>query len=206
MNFDTFEINRKIRILKDRIRIKETKVLSSRWGLLNELNFDYKTREGIWENQTRESYDTGDGATVLLYNKQTSKIILTRQFRLPTFLNGNPGGFLVEACAGLLEGDTPEDCVIKEAKEETGYQISNPTQIFKAYMSPGSMTELMHFFIAEYSREMKVNAGGGHDEESEDIEVLEMEFDVAWKMLTQGKIQDAKTIMLMQHVKLHELL
>lgn len=190
----------------DNIKVKETAILSSSWGILNEITFEIKTSDGRWETQVRESYDTGDGATVLLYNKTTGKVILTSQFRLPTYLNGNPGGYLTEACAGLLEQDFPEECVIKEAREETGYSISNPQKIFEAYMSPGSVTEIMHFFIAEYTAEDKVDNGGGLDEEQEDIEVLELDFKEVWNMIQTGDIRDAKTIMLLQHLRLSNLL
>lgn len=192
--------------MEDRVKITKTKVLSGNWGILNEITFDLKNFDGEWESQVRESYDTGDGATVLLYNKTTKKIILTKQFRLPTYLNGNPGGMLTEACAGLLEQDSPEDCVIKEAEEETGYRISNPKKIFDAYMSPGSVTEKMHFFIAEYDRNMKVSKGGGAEDETEDIKVLEYTFSETWEMLENGQIKDAKTIILLQHLKLNGVL
>lgn len=192
--------------MSDHIKIKKTAVLSNNWGLLNEISFDIKNTKGAWDEQVRESYDTGDGATVLLYNKETKKVILTRQFRLPTYLNGNPGGYLTEACAGLLEQDTPEDCVIKEAREETGYAISNPEKIFDAYMSPGSVTEIMYFYIAEYTDEMKVSEGGGLDDEQEDIEVIELDFEKAWKMVETGILKDAKTIMLLQHLKIKNIL
>ncbi len=192
--------------MKDPIRVKKSEVLSNEWGILNKITFDLNTTDGKWEQQIRESYDTGDGATILLYNPKAGKIILTRQFRLPTYLNGNPGGFLTEACAGLLEKDPPEVCAIKEAREETGYKISDPIKIFEAYMSPGSVTELMHFFIAEYSSEMKMGQGGGADDEQEDIEVLEISFDDAWNKIFSGDIRDAKTIMLLQHLKLKGLM
>lgn len=192
--------------MSDHIKIKKTAVLSNNWGLLNEISFDIKNTKGVWDEQVRESYDTGDGATVLLYNKETRKVILTRQFRLPTYLNGNPGGYLTEACAGLLEQDTPEDCVIKEAREETGYEISNPEKIFDAYMSPGSVTEIMYFYIAEYTDEMQVSEGGGLDDEQEDIEVIELDFEKAWKMVETGILKDAKTIMLLQHLKIKNIL
>lgn len=192
--------------MKDQVIVKKTEVLSNSWGLLNEITFDLKTRNGDWEQQVRESYDTGDGATVLLYNIESKKVILTRQFRLPSYLNGNPGGFLTEACAGLLDQDSPEKCAVKEAEEETGYKISNPKKIYEAYMSPGSITEIMHFFIAEYSPQMKVSEGGGLDQEQEDIQVLEMDFDKAWKMLLTGELKDAKTIMLLQYLKLEKIM
>lgn len=192
--------------MKDNIKIKETAVLSNKWGLLNEITFDYKNRNGDWETITRESYDTGDGATVLLYNRENKTVVLTRQFRLPTYLNGNKGGMLTEACAGLLDQDFPEECVVKEAEEETGYKITNPTKIFEAYMSPGSLTEIMHFFVAEYSYENKVGEGGGLEEEHEDIQVLEWEFKEVWDKYLQGEIKDAKTIMLLQHLKLQNIM
>lgn len=192
--------------MEDKIKIEKTEILSNSWGILNEITFQLKNKDGEWEQQIRESYNTGDGATVLLYNKKTRKVVLTRQFRLPTYLNGNPGGFLIEACAGLLEQDSPTDCVIKEAKEETGYEISNPEKIFEVYMSPGSVTEIMHFFIAEYSDDMKVSEGGGVDEEQEDIQVLEIDFDSVWEMARIGKLKDAKTLMLLQHLKLQKIM
>lgn len=192
--------------LDEKIRIKKTAVLSDNWALLNEITFDYKRKDGTWDTLTRESYDTGDGATVLLYNPATKKIILTSQFRLPTYLNGNRGGFLTEACAGLLDQKTPTECVIEEAEEETGYRIKDPQKIFEAYMSPGSVTELMHFFIAEYSADMKVAEGGGLQEEQEDIEVMELDFEKAWNMILEGELKDAKTIMLLQHLKLQNLI
>lgn len=181
-------------------------MLSNNWGILNEITFEIKTRDGRWEKQVRESYDTGDGATVLLYNKTNGKVILTRQFRLPTYLNGNPGGLLTEACAGLLDQDSPEECVIKEAREETGYIISNPEKVFEAYMSPGSVTEIMHFFIAEYTIDQKVGEGGGLEDEQEDIEVVELDFKEAWTRVETGELKDAKTIMLLQHLRLTNIL
>jgi len=192
--------------LEDKVKITKTKVLSENWGILNEITFELKNFDGTWVSQVRESYNTGDGATVLLFNKNTKKIILTKQFRLPSYLNGNPGGMLTEACAGLLEQDSPEDCVIKEAEEETGYRISNPEKIYEAYMSPGSVTEKMHFFIAEYDQDMKVSNGGGAEDETEDIKVLEYTFDKTWEMVEKGEIQDAKTIILLQYLKVRGIL
>lgn len=188
--------------MEEVIKVRKSEVLSHDWGILNKITFELKTKDGAWEEQSRESYDTGDGATVLLYNKQAKKVILTRQFRLPTYLNGNPGGYMTEACAGLLEQDSPEECAVKEAREETGYKISNPKKIFEAYMSPGSVTELMHFFIAEYSKDLKMDEGGGAEGEQEEIEVLEMDFKEAWEKIVTGEIRDAKTILLLQHLKI----
>lgn len=190
----------------EKVKIISTKVLSGKWGILNEVHYKLKSSNGEWLDLKRESYDTGDGAAVLLYNPTTQKVILTRQFRLPTYLNGNPGGLLTEVCAGLLDQDPPEVCAIKEAEEETGYRISNPVKVCEAYMSPGSATEIMHLFIAEFNENMKVSDGGGLEEEQEDIRVLEVDFSQAWNMIKNGDIKDAKTIILMQYLKLQGLL
>ena len=152
------------------------------------------------------SYDRGNGATILLYLPQNKTVILTRQFRLPTFINGNADGFMIEACAGLLDKDNPEDYIKRETEEETGYKVTEVRKVFEAYMSPGSVTEILYFFVAEYSKDMKVNDGGGAGHEEENIEVLEMNFDEAFNMIHTGEIKDAKTIMLLQYVKLNNLL
>ncbi len=188
--------------MADHIKIKESKILSHAWGILNEINYDYEYEKTKWKNITRESYNTGDGATVLLYNRKSKKVILTRQFRLPTYLNGNKGGMLIETCAGLLDKDSPENCVIKEAEEETGYIITKPEKVFEAYSSPGSLTEIMYYYIAEYSNEKKVGEGGGLNEEKEFIDVLEYSFEDAYKMIFSGEIKDSKTILLLQHLKI----
>lgn len=192
--------------MKEKVKISKTTILSDKWGILNEVEFELKSSEGEWLSLKRESYDTGDGAAVLLYNPESKKVILTKQFRLPTYLNGNRGGLLTEACAGLLDQDSPETCVIKEAEEETGYRIKDPVKIAETYMSPGSLTEIMHLFIAEYNENMKVNEGGGLDEEQEDIRVITLDFKDAWRMLQDGEIKDAKTIILLQHLKLQGVL
>lgn len=142
----------------------------------------------------------------MLYNTVSRTIILTRQFRLPTYINGNETGMLIEACAGLLDQDNPEDCIRRETEEETGYKISKVEKIFEAYMSPGSVTEILHFFIAEYSNDMKITDGGGLEEEGENIEVLELSFNDALSMIDTGEIKDAKTIMLLQHLRIKEIL
>ena len=156
--------------------------------------------------QTREAYDRGNGATILLYNKEARKVILTRQFRLPTFINGNDSGMLIEACAGLLDKDDPENCIRRETEEETGYRITHVQKIFEAYMSPGSVTEILYFFIAEYSKDMKVNEGGGAEHEEENIEVMELDFQKAIMMMESGEIKDAKTIMLLQYMQIHQVI
>ncbi len=180
----------------------KTEVLSDNWYTLRKVTFDYLKKDGTLETQSREAYDRGNGAVILLYNLEKRTIILTRQFRMPTYLNGNETGMLIEACAGLLDEDNAEDCIIKETEEETGYRISAIQKVFEAYMSPGSVTEILHFFIAEYKDSMKVGAGGGIAEEQEEIEVLEMQFEEAVKMIEDSRIKDAKTIMLLQYLQL----
>ncbi len=190
----------------DNIKILESKVLSDNWYVLRKVTYEYLKKDGSRQIQSREAYDRGNGATILLYNKEQKTVILTRQFRLPTFINGNETGMLIEACAGLLDKDHPEDCIRRETEEETGYQVTEVRKIFEAYMSPGSVTEILHFFIAEYSSSMKVTEGGGVEQEEENIEVLEIPIDQAMDMIRQGDIKDAKTIMLMQYIKLHNIL
>ncbi|WPP49479.1 GDP-mannose pyrophosphatase NudK [Catalinimonas niigatensis] len=191
--------------MNERVKIKKTEVLSDNWYTLRKVTFDYQSKDGSWQTQSREAYDRGNGATILLYNKSTGTVILTRQFRMPTYVNANPTGMMIEACAGLLDQDNPEECVRRETEEETGYQLSEVRKIFEAYMSPGSVTEILHFFVAEYAKNMKVNEGGGVEEE-EDIEVLELPFEKALQMIEGGEIKDAKTIMLLQYAKIHQLL
>jgi len=190
----------------DRIIIKKKEILSDNWYTLNKVTFDYQKKNGDWETQAREAYDRGNGATILLYNRSKGTVILTRQFRMPTYINGNEDGMLIEACAGLLDKDNAEDCIRKETEEETGYKISKVKKIFESYMSPGSVTEILYFFIAEYDRNMKVSEGGGIAEEQENIEVLELKFDDAFNMIYTGEIKDGKTIMLLQYAKIHNLL
>ena len=158
--------NENVKILKD-------EVLSNNWYVLRKLTFQYRLKDGSWLQQVREAYDRGNGATILLYNKVQKTVILTRQFRLPSFINGNTKGTLIEACAGLLDEDNPEECIRRETEEETGYKITDVRKIFQLYMSPGSVTEVLHFFVAEYTKDMKVSEGGGTEHEQENIEVLE---------------------------------
>lgn len=188
-----------------RVKITETKILSDNWYTLNKVTFDYQKQNGEWETQSREAYDRGNGATILLYNKENKTVILTKQFRLPTYINGNESGMMIEACAGLLDKNNPEDCIKRETEEETGYKITKVEKIFESYMSPGSVTEILYFFIAEYNQNMKVSNGGGLDEEQENIEVLELNFEEAFQMIKTGEIKDAKTIMLLQYAKIHNL-
>lgn len=188
------------------IKITETELLSDNWYRLNKITYTYQKKNGEWESQSREAYDRGNGATILLYNREKQTVILTRQFRLPTYINGNESGMLIEACAGLLDKDNAEDCIRKETEEETGYKVSKVRKIFESYMSPGSVTEILYFFVAEYTKEMKVGEGGGLEEEQENIEVLELDFDEACEMMYTGQIKDGKTIMLLQYAKIHNLL
>ncbi len=192
--------------MPNNIKIVKTEILSQKWSTLKEVTFDYLMKDGTWQRQKREAYDRGNGATILLYNKEQKKVILTSQFRLPSYINGNETGMLIEACAGLLDNDNPEECIKRETEEETGYRINNAQKIFEVYMSPGGDTELLYFFIAEYSQLMKVHEGGGVSHEQENIVVLEMKFDVALNMIETGEIKDAKTIILLQYIRLKNIL
>jgi GDP-mannose pyrophosphatase NudK len=191
--------------MSDRVKILEKKLLSDNWYKLYKYDFEYTDTSGKKSTQSREAYDRGNGATILLYNKEQRRVILTRQFRLPTFINGNPSGMMIETCAGLLDEDNPEACIIRETEEETGYRITEVKKVYEAYMSPGSVTEILYFFIGAYSKEQKVNEGGGVDSENENIDVLELDFDKAWEMMAKGEIKDAKTIILLQYARLHQL-
>ncbi|MEO6455831.1 MAG: GDP-mannose pyrophosphatase NudK [Ginsengibacter sp.] len=188
------------------IKILNAEILSDNWYVLKKITYEYLKKDGTLKTQTREAYDRGNGATILLYNKEQRTVILTRQFRLPTFINGNNSGMLIEACAGLLDKDSPEDCILRETEEETGYKITDVQKIFEAYMSPGSVTEVLYFFIARYDKSMKVTEGGGVEGEEENIEVLELNIQDAMDMINTGEIKDAKTIILLQYVKLNNLL
>ncbi len=188
------------------VKIIKTDILSDNWYILKKVTYEYTKKDGTKLTQSREAYDRGNGATILLYNLQQKTVILTKQFRLPSYINGNENGMLIEACAGLLDKDNAEDCIKRETEEETGYKISEVKKIFEAYMSPGSVTEILYFFVAEYSKDMKVNEGGGVEHEEENIEVLELNFDDALKMIETGEIRDAKTIMLLQYIRLNKIL
>jgi GDP-mannose pyrophosphatase NudK len=190
--------------MSERVRIQKTEILSDNWYILKKITFDFQKKNGSWVNQNREAYDRGNGATILLYNKELKTVILTKQFRLPTYINGNEDGMLIETCAGLLDADNAEDAIRRETEEETGFTLKELKKVYEAYMSPGSVTEILFFFIAEYSRDMKTSAGGGVDDH-EDIEVLELPFDKAYNMISTGEIKDGKTIMLLQHLKLNNL-
>ena len=191
--------------MNEKIRNISNKILSDNWYVLHKYIFEYKNKNNEWQLQEREAYDRGNGATILLYNRAKKTVVLTKQFRLPTYINGNATGLLIEACAGLLERDNAADCIVREAHEETGYRIDKPQKIFEAYMSPGSVTELLHFFIAEYADADKTGEGGGLASEQENIEVLELDFATAYAMIAAGDIVDGKTIMLLQYAKINNL-
>lgn len=190
----------------EHVRLLETQLLSNDWYVLRKISFELRRRDGSWQRQSREAYDRGNGAALLLFDPRRLTVVLTRQFRLPAFINGCNDGYLIEACAGLLDGHDPETCIRKEAQEETGYRIRAPRKVFEAYMSPGSVTEKLHFFVAEYQAEDRIDAGGGLADEGEDIEVIEMPLAEALAGIGSGLIQDAKTVMLLQHVALGQFL
>ena len=180
----------KINVIKD-------KILSENWFVLRNFTYDLTNKDGVTLRHKREVYDRGDGATLLLYNREKNSVILTRQFRIATWLNGNQSGMLIETCAGLLDDDVPEVCIRKEAIEETGYQVGEVVKLYDLYMSPGGVTELLHFFAAEYNDSTRTGEGGGVDDE--DIDVMEISFPQAWSMVKEGHIKDGKTVMLLQY-------
>jgi nudix-type nucleoside diphosphatase (YffH/AdpP family) len=186
----------------ERVRVIESQVLSDDWYLLKKTVFDFRRADGSWQRQQRETYDRGNGATLLLYQLASRRVVLTRQFRFPAYVNGHDG-MLVEAPAGLLDQATPEQRIRAEVEEETGYRVGEVRKVFEAFMSPGSVTEKLFFFVAEYDTTLKVSAGGGIEAEGEDIEVLELPFDEALAMVRRGEIVDGKTIMLLQYAALH---
>ena len=188
---------------KERVQITEEKLLSDNWYILKRFTFNYLGKNGQWTTQQREAYDRGNGATILLHNPQADTVILTRQFRLPTFVNGNESGMLIEACAGLLDDDDPQTAIMRETEEETGYRVQSVQKVMEAYMSPGSVTEKLFFYLAEYSANTERNDGGGIDEE--EIEILELPVSEAYALMERGEIMDGKTIMLLQYLRLQQL-
>lgn len=183
------------------IRNLREELLSDNWYILKKYTFELQRSDGVWQTQSREAYDRGNGAAILLYNKAKGTVVLTRQFRLPVYINGHEG-LLIEAAAGLLDDASPEARIIAEAEEETGFHVTAVEKVFEAYMSPGSVTEKLYFFIAEYTDEDRSGTGGGLADEGEDIQVLEWPFEKALAAIRSGEIQDAKTIMLIQHLAL----
>lgn len=188
--------------ISDRIRVRKFEILSDRHYRLNEVEFDYRRGNGEWQRQKREVFDRGHAATLLPYNLANRTVVLTRQFRLPPYLAGHDD-FMIEAAAGMLDDETPEMRIRAEAEEEIGYRLHDVRKVFEAFMSPGSVTEKLHFFVAEYDVAMRIGDGGGLAEEGEDIEVLELSIEAALAMIAEGRIVDAKTIMLLQHAALN---
>jgi nudix-type nucleoside diphosphatase (YffH/AdpP family) len=186
--------------MSERIRIREVTVLSDDWYLLKKTTFDFHRSNGRWQTLSRETYDRGNGAVVLLVNSEKQTLILTSQFRYPAFVNGLTDGMLLEACAGLLDSEDPEETIRREVEEETGFRIGPPRKLFELYMSPGSVTEKLFFFIAEYDHANRSSPGGGDHTEGEDIEIVELAFDQAFAMMTNGEILDAKTMILLQRL------
>jgi nudix-type nucleoside diphosphatase (YffH/AdpP family) len=189
----------------DRVRILKTEVLSDDRFVLKKTTFEYQRADGSWQTLTRETYDRGNGAVILPYDPRRKTVLLTRQFRFPAYVNDHPG-MLVEACAGLLDARDPVTAIQAEVEEETGYHLRDVKKIFEVFMSPGSVTEKLYFFVAEYDASAKIAEGGGNLAEGEDIGVLELDFERALSMIDTGDIADGKTIMLLQYAKLHELL
>ena len=200
--------------MTNRVQITEEKLLSDNWYVLKRYTFNYRGKNGQWTTQQREAYDRGNGATILLHNPEHDTVILTRQFRLPTYVNGNRNddpahdGMLIETCAGLLDDapgapEHPDDAIRRETEEETGYKIAAVEKVMEAYMSPGSVTEKLFFYLAEYTTNTERHAGGGIDEE--EIEILELPLSSAMRMIESGEIQDGKTIMLLQHLTIRQL-
>lgn len=189
----------------DPIEIRSVEVLSDDWAILKKFTFDYRRRDGRIETHIRQTYDRGHGAVVLPYDPERGTVLLVRQFRLPAYVTGHPHS-LIEACAGLLDKDDPETCIRKEAEEELGYRLKRIERVFHVYMSPGSVTERLMFFIARYTPADRIGEGGGDSAEGEDIELLEVSLGQALTMIDQGDIIDAKTIMLIQHLALKGLM
>ncbi|MFF5110374.1 NUDIX domain-containing protein [Streptosporangium sp. NPDC000509] len=186
-----------------RVRVRDVRLLACNWYVLRTTTFDYRHADGRWSTQERETYDRGNGATVLLYDIARRTVLLTRQFRYPAYVNGHADGMLLETAAGLLDDETPEEAVRREAAEETGHAIGEAEHVFTVYMSPGSVTERLHFYAAPYGPTTRTSHGGGVAEEGEDIEVVELGFDHALRLVRHGGIADAKTIMLLQWAALH---
>jgi len=183
--------------ISDRVRIEDIKVLSDNWYILKKVTFSWRRNDGTWQRNEREAYDRGSGATILLYDKARRTVVLTRQLRMPAFLSGYRE-MMIETAAGLLDDASPEERIRAEAQEETGYVLRDVEKLFVLFMSPGAVTEKIHFFAAAYEPKDKTGAGGGKADEGEDIDVLELPFDDAVAMVEDGRICDAKTVILLQ--------
>ena len=190
----------------DTIKLISSTLLSDNWGELRKVKYDFRLKDGSWQTQEREVYDRGNGAVILLYHREKGTVILTKQLRIPTWFNGNTDGMMIEACAGVLDENDPEECIRRETQEETGYKVTEVKKIMEVYMSPGSVTEIIHFFTGAYSEDMKISEGGGVEGEHENIEVLEISFTKAIEMMNSGEIKDAKTIMLLQYAQINGIM
>jgi nudix-type nucleoside diphosphatase (YffH/AdpP family) len=188
--------------ISDRIRVKNVRLLSDNHYTLKTTTLEWRRADGEWQTQHRETYDRGNGAALLPYNLARRTVMLVKQFRYPAYVNGCDD-LMIEAAAGLLDNESPEKRIRAEAEEEIGYRLRDIKRVFEAYMSPGSVTEKLHFFVGEYQPDMKVGDGGGNADEGEDIEVLELGIDEALAMITEGRIMDAKTIMLLQYAAMN---
>ncbi|WP_299050781.1 NUDIX domain-containing protein [uncultured Polaribacter sp.] len=192
--------------IDQKIKILSSKIVSNFWGTLEHVNFNFTFKNGKTENLTHEVYGKNDGVAILLYNLETKKVILSKQFRMPVFVAGVSNGFSIEVVGGALdEGESPEDCVIRETEEEVGYKIDKITKISTVFLSPGLVKERVHLFIGAYKDINKTKNGGGLESENEEIEVLEFSFAEAFKMIATQKIIDARTILLLQYFKLKNL-
>ena len=188
--------------ISDRIRVQNVRLLSDEHYKLSSVTLDWRRADGEWQTQRREIFDRGDAAALLPYNPARRTVMLVRQMRYPAYVNGYDE-LMIEAPAGLLDGEAPEVRIRAEAEEEIGYRLGEVRKIFEAFMSPGAVTEIIHFFVAEYRPEMKISSGGGVASEGEDIEVVELDIDEALAMVDDRRIVDAKTIMLLQYASLH---
>ncbi len=189
--------------IADRLKNVQKETLSDAWYALYRYSYDYRRSDGRWERQQREVFDRGNGAAVLLYDSKRQCVLLTRQFRMPTYLNRNPEGMLIEACAGVLEESNPEACILREILEETGYRLQRVEKVLEAYTSPGALTELMHLYLAPYTPEQRETDGGGVEEETEDIQLLEYSYTEVLEAMRKGEIRDAKTLLLLQYAALY---
>jgi len=192
--------------MKNLKNIKKT-ILSNEWARLDRIDYDFQFKTGEWKPVSRECYNRGNGTGILLYNVEKETVILTRQFRMPSYENNINDGMSIEVCAGAIDNnESPLKTIIRETEEEVGYRIITAQQVLTAYMSPGAITEKMYLFVAEYNSDMKINDGGGLESEEEEIEVLELHFSEAIKMIENEEIIDAKTILLLQYAQINNLI